>query len=181
MLVAAGLPGPAITRCISLLALNGLRVSEATGADIERLGLERGHRTLTIVARAARSSRSHSRPAPHGRSTWRSASAAEGPIFLGTDGGASTATPPGGSSAASPAGRDHQASRTPHPAPHVHHRRPRRRRSAPRRPRSRQPRRPPHDHALRPRPRLARPPRHLHRRPRSSPAPPDEPCPLGQR
>jgi integrase len=30
------------------LALNGLRVSEAIGADIEQLGLERGHRTLTI-------------------------------------------------------------------------------------------------------------------------------------
>jgi len=32
-----------------VLALNGLRVSEATGADIEHLGLERGHRTLTIT------------------------------------------------------------------------------------------------------------------------------------
>src|SRR5436190_19388402 len=32
----------------ALLALNGLRVSEATGADIEHLGLERGHRTLAI-------------------------------------------------------------------------------------------------------------------------------------
>ena len=31
---------------ISLLALNGLRVSEAIGADVEDLGLERGHRTL---------------------------------------------------------------------------------------------------------------------------------------
>ena len=29
--------------------MNGLRVSEATGADIEHLGLERGHRTLTIT------------------------------------------------------------------------------------------------------------------------------------
>jgi integrase len=34
---------------ISLLALNGVRVYEATGADIEHLGLERGHRTLTIT------------------------------------------------------------------------------------------------------------------------------------
>jgi integrase/recombinase XerD len=33
----------------ALLALNGLRVPEATGADIEQLGLERGHRTLTIT------------------------------------------------------------------------------------------------------------------------------------
>ncbi|WP_281283402.1 hypothetical protein [Trebonia kvetii] len=39
---------------ISLLALNGLRVSEATGADIGHLGLERGHRTLVISTRAAK-------------------------------------------------------------------------------------------------------------------------------
>ena len=34
---------------ISLLALNGLRVSEATNANIEALGIERGHRTLVIT------------------------------------------------------------------------------------------------------------------------------------
>jgi integrase/recombinase XerD len=34
---------------ISLLALNRLRVSEATGADIEALGTERGHRTLAVI------------------------------------------------------------------------------------------------------------------------------------
>jgi integrase/recombinase XerD len=49
MLVAAGLAGGRDHALISLLALNGLRVSEATGADIEALGLERGHRTLTIL------------------------------------------------------------------------------------------------------------------------------------
>jgi site-specific recombinase XerD len=54
LLVAAGLGSPAEHALISLLALNGLRVSEATGADIEHLGLERGHRTLTITRRAAR-------------------------------------------------------------------------------------------------------------------------------
>jgi integrase/recombinase XerD len=32
----------------SLLALDGLRISEALGADIEALGLERGHRTLVV-------------------------------------------------------------------------------------------------------------------------------------
>ena len=48
LLVAAGLGPPAEHALTSLLALNGLRVSEATGADIEHLGLERGHRTLTI-------------------------------------------------------------------------------------------------------------------------------------
>ena len=35
-------------------ALNGLRVSEATGADIEHLGLERGHRTLTITRKGGK-------------------------------------------------------------------------------------------------------------------------------
>jgi integrase/recombinase XerD len=44
MLVAAGLGTAAEHALISLLALNGLRVSEAAGADIEALGLERGHR-----------------------------------------------------------------------------------------------------------------------------------------
>jgi hypothetical protein len=39
-------PGHAL---ISLPALNGLRVSEATGADIEHVGLDRGNQTLTIT------------------------------------------------------------------------------------------------------------------------------------
>jgi integrase len=38
LLVAAGLGPPCEHALISLLALNGLRVSEATGADIEQLG-----------------------------------------------------------------------------------------------------------------------------------------------
>ena len=45
LLVAAGLGLPLEHALISLLALNGLRVSEATGADIDHLGVERGHRT----------------------------------------------------------------------------------------------------------------------------------------
>jgi integrase/recombinase XerD len=54
LLVAAGL-GPSTEHAlISLLALNGLRVSEATGADIEHLGLERGHRTLTITRKGGK-------------------------------------------------------------------------------------------------------------------------------
>jgi integrase/recombinase XerD len=56
ILVAAGLGAAAEHALISLLALNGLRVSEATGANIESLGVERGHRTLVITRRAARSS-----------------------------------------------------------------------------------------------------------------------------
>jgi integrase/recombinase XerD len=54
LLVAAGLGPPAEHALISLLALNGLRVSEATGAHIEHLGLERGHRTLTITRKGGK-------------------------------------------------------------------------------------------------------------------------------
>jgi hypothetical protein len=54
LLVAAGLGPPVEHALISLLALNGLRVSEATSADIEHLGLERGHRTLTITRKGGK-------------------------------------------------------------------------------------------------------------------------------
>jgi integrase/recombinase XerD len=54
LLVAAGLGPAAEHALVSLLALNGLRVSEALGADIEALGLERGHRTLTIVRKGGK-------------------------------------------------------------------------------------------------------------------------------
>ena len=53
LLVAAGLGTAGEHALISLLALNGLRVSEATCADIEHLGLERGHRTLTITRKTS--------------------------------------------------------------------------------------------------------------------------------
>jgi integrase/recombinase XerD len=49
LLVAAGLGPPGEHALVSWLALNGLRVTEATGADIENLGVERGHRTLVIT------------------------------------------------------------------------------------------------------------------------------------
>jgi len=54
VLVAAGLGPSAEHALISLLALNGLRISEVTGADIEQLGLERGHRTLTITRKGGK-------------------------------------------------------------------------------------------------------------------------------
>jgi integrase len=54
LLVAAGLGDARDHALISLLALNGLRVSEAIGANIEALALERGHRTLTIVRKGAK-------------------------------------------------------------------------------------------------------------------------------
>jgi integrase/recombinase XerD len=64
LLVAAGLGPPVEHALISLLALNGLRVSDATGADIEHLGLEPGLPTLTVTRKGGRSSSSRSRRAP---------------------------------------------------------------------------------------------------------------------
>ncbi|MGO8727862.1 MAG: hypothetical protein ACLQK8_14365 [Streptosporangiaceae bacterium] len=54
LLVAAGLGLSAEHALISVLALNGLRVSEATNADIEALGIERGHRTLMITRKGGK-------------------------------------------------------------------------------------------------------------------------------
>jgi len=79
LLVAAGLGTAADHALVSLLALNGLRVSEATNADIENMGIERGHRTLVITRKAARSSPSRSHRAPPVRLTWPSANAAKDP------------------------------------------------------------------------------------------------------
>ena len=103
LLVAAGLGPPCEHALISLLALNGLRVSEATGADIEQLGQERGHRTLTITRKAARWSLSRWRRAPPGRSTWPSASVRTGRCSWPRTAVGWTGTAPGGSSARPPA------------------------------------------------------------------------------
>ena len=164
LLVAAGLGPPAEHALISLLALNGLRVSEATGADIEHLGLERGHRTLVITRKGGKVVTIPLGP-PHragGRPGHRRAHRG-------------TAVPGRGRAPARPARRrpgrppghpprqNHQARRTAHPAPRLHHRRPRRRGPAARRAGSRLPRRPAHHHALRPGPHQPRPPRDLHR------------------
>jgi site-specific recombinase XerD len=86
LLVAAVLGPPAEHALISLLALNGLRVSEATGADIEHLGLERGHRTLTVTRKGGKVVTIPL--APH---TARAIDLAigertEGPVFLAADG-----------------------------------------------------------------------------------------------
>ena len=102
LLVAAGLGPPVEHALISLLALNGLRVSEATGADVEHLGLQRGHRTLVITARA-RWSPSRSPRVPPARSSWRSASARKVRCSSQRTGGGWTGTAPPGSSGVLPA------------------------------------------------------------------------------
>src|SRR5437764_11409696 len=54
LLVAAGLSSARDHALVSLLALNGLRISEALGADIGALDLERGHRTLTVTRKGGK-------------------------------------------------------------------------------------------------------------------------------
>ena len=68
-LVQAGLAGGSDHGLGCLLALNGLRISEALNADIEHLGLERGHRTLTITREGGKMSQSPWRRVPPGPST----------------------------------------------------------------------------------------------------------------
>lgn len=54
LLVAAALAGPREHALVSLLGLNGLRISEALGVDIDDLHVERGHRTLTVVRKGGK-------------------------------------------------------------------------------------------------------------------------------
>lgn len=54
LLVAAGLAGAKEHALMSLLALNGLRISEALGIDIDDLNVERGHRTVTVVRKGGK-------------------------------------------------------------------------------------------------------------------------------
>jgi len=53
-LVQAGLAGGLDHGLACLLALNGLRISEALNADIDHLGVQRGHRTLTITRKGGK-------------------------------------------------------------------------------------------------------------------------------
>jgi site-specific recombinase XerD len=86
MLVAAGLAGARDHALISILALNGLRVSEATGADIEKLGLERGHRTLTILRKGGKIVTIPLAPRTARAIDLTVGERCEGPIFLANDG-----------------------------------------------------------------------------------------------
>jgi integrase/recombinase XerD len=101
MLVAAGLASARGHALISLLALNGLRVSEALGADIEDLGLERGHRTLTILRKGGKVVTVPLAPRTARAIDRRSASAATGRSSWAPRGSGSIVTRPAGSWVAS--------------------------------------------------------------------------------
>jgi integrase len=70
----------------SLLALNGLRVSEATGADIEALGIERGHRTLVVTRKGGKVVAVPLAPRTARAIDLATGERAGGPIFLAADG-----------------------------------------------------------------------------------------------
>jgi integrase/recombinase XerD len=112
LLVAAGLGSPAEHALISLLALNGLRVSEATGADIEHLGLERGHRTLTVTRKGGKVVTIPLAPRTARAVDLAIGERTEGPVFWPRMGGGWTGTAPGGSSA-----RPHAAPESPRTSP----------------------------------------------------------------
>jgi integrase/recombinase XerD len=86
LLVAAGLGPPAEHALISLLALNGLRVSEATSADIEALGVERGHRTLVITRKGGKVVTIPLAPRTARAINLAIGERCEGPVFLTADG-----------------------------------------------------------------------------------------------
>ena len=86
MLVAAGLGRAQDHALISLLALNGLRISEATGANIETLALERGHRTLTILRKGGKTVIIPLAPRTARAVDLAVGERCEGPLFLGVDG-----------------------------------------------------------------------------------------------
>jgi integrase/recombinase XerD len=86
LLVAAGLGHPAEHALIALLALNGLRVSEATGANIEALGVERGHRTLVITRKGGKVVTIPLAPRTARAIDLAVGERSDGPVFLATDG-----------------------------------------------------------------------------------------------
>jgi site-specific recombinase XerD len=86
ILVAAGLGPPAEHALVSLLALNGLRVSEATGADIEHMGTERGHRTLVITRKGGKVVTIPLAPRTARAIDLATGERTEGPLFTAADG-----------------------------------------------------------------------------------------------
>jgi integrase/recombinase XerD len=69
-----------------VLALNGLRVSEATGANIEAPGAERGHRILVIIGKGGKVVTIPLAPRTARAIDLAVGERSEGPVFLAADG-----------------------------------------------------------------------------------------------
>ncbi len=85
-LVAAGLSSPRDHALCPLLALNGLRISEALNAEIEQLGLERGHRTLVVHRKGGKTVTIPLAPRTARALDLAIGERVEGPLFLGLNG-----------------------------------------------------------------------------------------------
>ena len=106
-LVTPGISSSLDHALASLPALNGLRVSEALGADVAVLGFQRGHRTLFV---SRKGNKTATVPlAPPVPLTWPSETATPDPSSATPTAGVSTVTPPPascGASAAKPGSRN---------------------------------------------------------------------------
>ena len=87
LLVQAGLGDLRDGTLITLLALNGLRISEVLNADIGDLSTERGHRTLAIVRKGGKHVTVPIAPRTGRALDLYIGERTIGPIFLGVEGG----------------------------------------------------------------------------------------------
>jgi integrase len=69
------------------LALNGLRISEALGADLDDLDVDRGHHTLRVVRKGGKHAVVPLAPRTGRALDLYIGERAAGPIFLGAGGG----------------------------------------------------------------------------------------------
>ena len=86
-LVQAGIGSPRDHALASLLALNGLRISEALNADIDDLAFDRGHRTLKITRKGGKQVVIPLAPRTSRVLDLNVGERPAGPIFLGEKGG----------------------------------------------------------------------------------------------
>jgi integrase/recombinase XerD len=86
LLVQAGLRSARDHALISLLALNGLRISEALNADITAMDMDRGHRTLAIVRKGGKHVTIPLAPRTARTLDLYIDEPTSGPIFLGVNG-----------------------------------------------------------------------------------------------
>jgi integrase/recombinase XerD len=85
-LVQAGLAGGRDHALACLLALNGLRVSEALNCDIDDIGLERGHHTLRVVRKGGQTVTAPLAPRTARTVYLAAGERTAGPIFEADDG-----------------------------------------------------------------------------------------------
>ena len=87
LVTAAASSSPRDHALVSLLALKGLRVSEAIGANIDALGLERGHCTLTVVRKGGKTATTPLAPRAARALDLAIGERLDGPIFIDSAGG----------------------------------------------------------------------------------------------